>query len=583
MLLRTKVSRSLPDLVVPLALSLAGCAAAPPEAATPPPPIAATRGGATVFDKGMVSAADVRAAEAGAQMLRDGGSATDAAIATMLALNVVEPQSSGIGGGGYLLLSDAQGHVESWDGRESVPAAATARRFLDADGQPLPFRTAVVGGLSVGVPGNLSMAAKIHAEHGRLPWAALFQPAIKLAREGYALSPRGFNSLRNQPDSGAHDPAARALYYGADGQPLPVGTLIRNPALADTLAMIAAKGPDGFYKGTLAHAIADKVAAETPADGKMTAADIAGYSAKERPNVCVAYRVYKICGMGPSSSGATTVLATLVQLERFDLAKLGPDSPIAWHLIAESERLAYADRDLLLADPDFVQVPVKALLDPAYLAQRGALISADRTIPHATAGLPAPHLAVGQGPVEHGTTHFVTIDRQGDVASWTSTIESAYGSGIMVGGFYLNNEMTDFSFVPDKDGAPVANRVEGGKRPRSSIAPTIVYGPDGKLLLAVGAAGGATIPVQVIRALIGVLDWHLPVAQAVALPVIFAPGDTVNVEKGSKLEAMIPALSALGQTVRATEMPLKTNAIEVVDGKLVGTGDPRSEGVAVSQ
>ncbi|WP_159979994.1 MULTISPECIES: gamma-glutamyltransferase [unclassified Novosphingobium] len=566
--------------LAPIALTLGGCAAT---TASVPASVSTAKEPA-VFDAGMVSAADPRAADAGAEILRQGGTATDAAIATMLALNVVEPQSSGIGGGGFLLLADEQGHVESWDGRETAPKAATPSRFLDASGQPLPFRNAVIGGRSVGVPGNIAMAAKAHAGHGRLPWAQLFQPAIRLARDGFMLSPRGYNSLARSADSGAHDPQARAIFYGADGKPLPQGTTIRNPALAATLEMLAAKGPEGFYKGELAREIAAKVAAETPSDGKMTADDIAAFTAKQRPGVCAKYRVYKICSMGPPSSGATTVLATLVQLEGFDIGALGPDSPVAWHLIAESQRLAYADRELFLADPDFVPVPVKALLDPAYLHRRGALIAADRTMAKVTAGLPAPHLALGKGYEEHGTSHFVVIDRQGNAASWTSTVESAFGSGIMVGGFYLNNELTDFSFVPEKDGAKVANRVEGGKRPRSSMAPTLVYGPDGKLLLVVGAAGGATIPVQVIRALIGVLDWKLPVDKALALPVLFAPTDTINVEKGSKLEAMIPQLTALGHgSVRALEMPLKTNAVAVVNGRLVGAGDPRSEGVAVSQ
>lgn len=569
--------------IAPLALALAGCASpelvAPAQTALPAPAL-----DQTVFDAGMVSAADPRAAEVGAQILRQGGSATDAAIATMLALTVVEPQSSGIGGGGFLVLADDQGHVETLDGRETAPKTATPARFLDASGQPLPFRQAVVGGLSVGVPGNIALAAQAHTQKGKLPWADLFKPAERLAREGYVLSQRGYNALEISPVTGGHDPVARAMYYGADGKPLPVGTTIRNPALANTLQMLAAKGPQGFYKGPLAAQIARDVAAQTPSDGKMTQADIAGFTVKERPSICGQYRVYKICGMGPPSSGATTVLATLIQLERFDLSALGPDSAVAWHLIAESERLAYADRDVFLADPDFVSVPVSALLDRAYLRKRGSLISADKTMATATAGLPTTGLAKGHGPVERGTTHFVVVDRQGHSASWTSTVESAFGSGIMVGGFYLNNELTDFSFVPEKNGAIVVNRVEGGKRPRSSMAPTLVFGPDGKLVLAVGAAGGATIPVQVIRALIGVLDWKLPVDQALALPVIFAPNDTVNVEKGSKLEPMIPALKALGHSsVQATVMPLKTNAVSVVNGRLIGAGDPRSEGVAITE
>ena len=575
--------RPLLGLLAPLALAplaLAGCATVPIET----PPLAKAADKAPIYDTGMVSAADPRASEAGAEILRAGGSATDAAIATMLALTVVEPQSSGIGGGGFLVLGDAAGKIETWDGRETAPAAATPARFLGADGQPLPFRTAVIGGRSVGVPGNIALAAKAHALHGALPWADLFQPAIRLAREGFVLSPRGREFLAHQPDTGGHDPQAQALFYDVEGQPLPVGTTIRNPALASTLEMLAAKGAPGFYKGELAEAIAAKVAAETPADGRMTVEDLGRFQAKERPGVCAKYRVYRICSMGPPSSGATTVLAILVQLADFDLAALGPKSPVAWHLFAESQRLAYADRELFLGDPDFVEVPVGKLLDPAYLHQRGKLISADRTMPTAAAGLPAPRLARGEGPPEHGTSHIVAIDRQGNAASWTSTIESAFGSGLMVGGFYLNNELTDFSFVPQKDGRAVANRVEASKRPRSSMAPTLVYGPDGHLLLAIGAAGGATIPVQVARALIGVLDWKLPVRDALALPVLYAPGDALTVEKGSSLEALIPALVALGHAqVRAAELPLKTNAIAVAGHRLEGAADPRSEGKAVAQ
>ena len=535
----------------------------------------------------MVSAADPRAAEAGAEMLRQGGSATDAAIATMLALTVVEPQSSGIGGGGFYVHADAEGRIDTLDGRETAPRAATPGRFLDPQGSPLPYRQAVVGGLSVGVPANIALAAKAHARDGKLPWATLFAPAIKLAREGYALTPRGHRALAQRPEVGGHDPAARALYYGANRAPVPVGTTIRNPALARTLEAVANKGPDAFYKGPLAQEIAGKVAAQTPQDGKMTAEDIRTYVAKERPAPCGTYRVYRICGMGPPSSGQTTVIAILGALENFDMAGLGPDSPVAWHVFAEAQRLAYADRDKYLADSDFVPVPLAGLLDPAYLRERGRAISPDRTMAAVQAGHPAGSqalsLAIGPRQPESGTSHFVAVDRAGHVVSYTSTIESAFGSGVFVGGFYLNNELTDFSFVPSRDGVPVANRVEGGKRPRSSMAPTLVYGPDGKLVLAVGAAGGATIPVQVARALIGVIDWKLTVDQALALPVLFSPGDIVTIEKGTRLEAMKPALEKLGHTVRVGELPLKANAIAVVAGQLVGAGDPRSEGRAVSE
>jgi len=570
-------------------LGLAGALLLSACATTAPAPRASTQ--PFVFDAGMVSAADPRAAEAGAQMLRQGGSATDAAIATMLALTVVEPQSSGIGGGGFYVHAKADGRVDTLDGRETAPAAATPRRFLDSAGTPLPFRKAVVGGLSVGVPGNMALAAKAHARDGKLPWANLFAPAIRLAAQGYTLTPRGYDMLARQPGSGAHRPVARALYYGADGKPLAVGTLIRNPQLAATLRMLARKGAQAFYQGPLARAIVAQVAAETPQDGRMTQADVSGYVAKDRTAPCGTYRVYRICGMGPPSSGETTVLAILDALEGFDLAALGPDSPTAWHLFVEAQRLAYADREAYLGDPDFVTVPLSGLTDHAYLTARGQAIRPDRRMASATAGSPPGSAGLARvdapGYPENGTSHLVVVDRAGEVVTYTSTIESAFGSGLFVGGFYLNNELTDFDFAPDRKGRASANRVEGGKRPRSSMAPTLVYGPDGKLLVAIGAAGGATIPVQVARALIGFLDWKLPIDQALALPMVFAPGDTVTVEQGTRAEAMIPALEKLGHTVRVGELPLKTNAIAVIGGsagaRLQGAADPRSEGRAIAQ
>jgi len=573
-------------LALGAAVLLPACAATPPLATRPSVPAAPATSAPAVYESGSVSAADPRAVQAGLDMLRQGGNATDAAIATMLALNVVEPQSSGIGGGGFYLHADAAGRMHALDGRETAPAAATPQRFLGADGQPLPFRQAVVSGLSVGVPGNVALIAKAHALDGKLPWAALFQPAIRLAREGYVLSARGSASLAAQPDSGAHDAEARAIYYGADRKALPPGTTIHNLALAGTLETIAAKGDAAFYRGPLAKAIANEVAAETPRDGRMTATDLAAYAAKPRPVPCGTYRVYRICGMGPPSSGETTVLAILDALENFDLASLGPASPIAWHLFAEAQRLAFADREKYLGDSDFLKVPVAGLTDHAYLVARGKAIDPARTMPPPSAGIPPGAdmaRATGRSYPESGTSHFVVIDRAGNVVSYTSTIESAFGAGLFVGGFYLNNELTDFNFTPDKGGIPSANRVEGAKRPRSSMAPTLVYGPDGKLLLAIGAAGGATIPVQVARSLIGFLDWHLPIGEALALPMLFSPEGTAYVEPGTPLEAMVPALEKLGHKVQVMRLSYKTNAIAVVDGKLVGAADPRSEGVASDQ
>jgi gamma-glutamyltranspeptidase/glutathione hydrolase len=575
------LKRFIPVLV---AFALTACTTLPPTASGPAPP-----------GKGMVSAADPRAAEAGAEMLRRGGNAVDAAIATLLALNVVEPQSSGIGGGGFLVYSERGGDPVTYDGRETAPAAAGPNWFLK-DGRPMSFDEAVPGGKSVGVPGNVRLMALAHGKHGKLPWAALFEPAIRLARNGFAVTPRLSFALARGDDEGssvaALTPAARALYFDRDGRPLAVGTIVRNPAFAAFLEQLARRGPDSFYVGPNAQAIVAAVNGAPRNPSPMTVGDVASYDAKPRPPVCGTYRGYRICGMGPVSSGGTTVFAILKQLERFDLAALGPRSPTAWHLIAESMRLAYADREKYLADPDFVRVPVAGLIDPGYLAARSALIAADRTLANVTAGVPAgaPVAAVGLEAPEYGTSHFAAVDRWGNVASQTSTIESAFGSGLMVNGYYLNNELTDFSFVPSVAGVPVANRVEGGKRPRSSMSPTIVWGPDGRVRLAVGAAGGSTIIVQVAKAIIGVIDWKLSAQQAIALPTLFAPGDTIYLETGTFLEPMAPQLRALGHARIDFRPPMtfKANAIEWVadgagGGRWVGAADPRSEGAAVSE
>lgn len=534
---------------------------------------------------GVVSAADPRGAEAGAAMLRQGGTATDAALATLLALTVVEPQSSGIGGGGFLVHSDPRGEVDTFDGREEAPMAATPTWFY-VDGKPMTIGEAIPGGRSVGVPGNIRMMALAHARHGKLPWKALFQPAIKLAREGYILSPRGARALNHE--SGSLSPEARKIYYQVDGLPKSAGTRIVNPALAAILEQLAERGADSFYVGPNAQAIVAAVNSAPRNPAPMTAGDLAAYDAKERPPVCGTYRAYRICGMGPPSSGGTTVFAILKQLERFDLKSIGKDGPAAWHLIIESMRLAYADREQYLADADHVPVPVAGLIDPAYLARRSALISPTSAMERVSAGTPAgapTQFAPALPQAEHGTSHFVATDAQGNVASLTSTIESAFGSGLMVNGYYLNNELTDFNIVPDRDGRPTANRVEGGKRPRSSMSPTIVFAPNGKVRLAVGAAGGATIIAQVAKAIIAVIDWDLSAQAAIALPAIYAPGgSTVFIERGTSHEAMIPALQALGHSdVRLRGPSFKANAIEWDGRRWIGAADPRSEGAAVQE
>lgn len=531
--------------------------------------------------QGMVSAADERAARAGVEILRAGGSATDAAIATMLALGVVEPQSSGLGGGSFWVTHAADGRLATIDARETAPMAADGRWFFGPDGKPLSHAQAVPGGRSVGVPGAVRGMALAWRQGGRLPWARLFQPAIRLARGGWAATPRFVGGLASY---GAHlTPATRALFAGPGGRPPKDGDRLTNPAQAALLDRLARLGPDSFYVGPQALKLVATVNTAARNPSKMTAGDLASYAAKPRPPVCVAYRLHRICGMGPPSSGGLTVLMILKQLERFDLAALGKDSPVAWHLFAQSSRLAYADRDLYMGDPDFVRVPVAGLLDSTYLASRSALISPDTSIAGITAGSPpgAPPRTRAAPAEVAGTTDLAVADARGNVVNVTTTVEGVYGSGLSVDGMVLNNQLTDFDIAPAKNGYLVANRVEGGKRPRSSMSPTIVYGPDGKVRLAIGAAGGPTIIAQIAKALIGVIDWKLSAQDAIGLGLIFAPGETAVAEQGTQLDAMLPALREMGEKIVSAPLGLKANAVERVGGRWVGAADPRSEGVAI--
>lgn len=539
----------------------------------------ATRAQARSIGEGVVSAADPRAAAAGVEMLRAGGTATDAAIATMLVLNVVEPQNSGLGGGSFYVRHDGRtGALTTIDGREAAPAAATPDWFLGPDGKPVPG--AGIGGRSAGVPGSVQTMWAAHRRDGKLPWARLFQPAIRLARDGFVVSPRLHNGLDRY---GRHVTGwARATYFPGE-QPVAIGSTLKVPLLADTLARIARQGPAALIGPAPAARIAAALNTATVNPSKMTAAEITAYRAKDRAPVCGSYRGWKICGMGPPSSGAVTVLMILKQLERFDMAALGRNSPVAWHLIAESERLAYADRDTWLADPDFVSVPVTGLLDPAYIAGRSALISPDRTLASYEPGTPAGAPARVRAPYKDdpGTSDLAVADAAGNVVQVTTTINGYFGSGVAVDGLMLNNELPDFDFQPVKAGYLTANRVEGGKRPRSSMAPTIAYGPDGKVRIAIGAAGGSTIICQVAKALIGVIDFRLSAQDAIAMGLVFAPVKGGAIEQGTELEAMLPALQALGETLRVAPLGLKANAVERVDGRWVGAADPRSEGVAI--
>ncbi|WAT17157.1 gamma-glutamyltransferase family protein [Aurantiacibacter sp. MUD11] len=559
-----------PIIAAAVALSLGAC-----QTTTAPAPIVQT---------GVVEAADPRAADAGREMLRRGGSATDAAIAVMLALTVVEPQSSGIGGGGFMLRALPDGTITTYDGRETAPAAAGPDWFLDENGEPYASREIVRTGLSVGVPGNIALAARAHAAHGRLAWAELFEPAIALA-EGFVMNPRLHQSLDGSIDRAGLDAGMRATFYEPNGEPFAVGTVIRRPDLAETFRRLAAEGPDAMYGEEAAEALAAHVAANTPRAAGMVAADITGYEAREREAVCGFYRAYRICSMGPPTSGGIMLLQTLGQLERFDLSALGPQSVEFWHLFLQSEMLAWADRAAYAADSDFVQVPTQALVSPEYLAGRSQLIDPARAAESYPAGDVESLLAMrglGQGPMEQGTTHFVAVDSEGAMVSYTSTVEGGFGSGLAFGGYHLNNELTDFSFVPENDGVPVANRVESGKRPRSSMSPTIVWDPDGEPFLIIGGAGGPFIPVQTARSIIGVIDFDLALEDAFAQPIVMGFGPVIFVEEGTWLAGQTDALAALGyDNIRTGPQPFgsvgQVGALRVGD-EWITAYDPRFRG-----
>jgi gamma-glutamyltranspeptidase / glutathione hydrolase len=534
--------------------------------------------------KHMVVAANPLAAEAGLAILRKGGSAADVGIAIQMVLNLVEPQSSGIGGGVYILYWDAPTKkLVSIDGRETAPQAATPELFLDDNGKPLPRETAMASGLAVGVPGVLAALKLVHEKHGRLRWAELFQPAITLARDGFEISPRLAALLADAgPDSFTAD--ARAYFFDAAGRPLPTGYRLKNPALAETFETIARDGPRAFYEGHIARDIAEAVQHDPRNAGRLTAEDLARYRAIERGPVCVAYRLHRVCGMGPSSSGGVTAGQVLALIEPFDLGPK-PLEPEAAHLIVEAERLAYADRARYLADPDFVSVPVAGLLDPHYLAGRRALIDPKRALEQVTAGLP-PNTKQGffgqdRTDERKGTSHISVVDGDGNAFSMTTTIETAFGARTMVRGFLLNNQLTDFSFAPtDEDGRAIANRVEGGKRPRSSMSPTIVFGPEG-LRYVLGSPGGPAIIIFNLKTIIALIDWGLDPAAASALVNFGSVDNAVLLEPGSEWDALATSLAAMGHEVRRMPLTSGEHVIAVTPEGLEGGADPRREGVAL--
>ena len=588
-------------------LSLTACNNPPPAITAPLAPEVASgyRSDMQVryADKHMVAAANPLAAEVGRDILREGGSAIDAAIAMQAVLTLVEPQSSGIGGGAFIMLWDGTA-VRAYDGRETAPAGASQTLFLQADGTPMDFRQAQIGGRSVGVPGVLRALELAHQQQGRLPWAQLFQPAIRLAEQGFRISPR-LNYMIASDDYLPGSPDMAVYFLNSDGTPKAVGTLLKNPQLAAVLNRIANEGADALYQGAIAKEIVATVQDHLN-PGSLSLDDLQNYRAKERTPLCTDYKRWQVCGMPPPTSGGIAVaqiLGTLQALEARDpgyaLAPLKPAQTStaagsepqveAVHLISEAERLAYADRALYVADSDFVPVPIAGLVSPQYLAERAALIG-ERSMGTAKPGNP-PGVQMAytadRSPLRISTSQVVAVDDWGGAVSMTTTVESAFGSHLMVQGFMLNNQLTDFSFIPEENGLPVANRVEPGKRPRSSMAPTLIFDRNsGELLATVGSPGGSQIIEYVAKAVIGMLDWNMDPQAAIDLPNFGSRNGPTELEQGQFSPALKQALIARGHELAEIEMTSGTQAIVRVrdaQGKSswAGGADPRREGEAL--
>ena len=580
-------------------LLLAGCASGPvPQQGTQPAGMHAPERASGYSEKPgwtarkyMVAAANPLATDAGYQVLRAGGTAVDAAIAVQMVLTLVEPQSSGIGGGAFLIHFD--GHtVKAFDGRETAPSAATEKMFQNAEGKAVSFYDGVVGGRSVGAPGVLRMLELAHKQYGKLPWASLFAPAIKLAEEGFAVSPR-LNIMLKAEQHLKKDPVAAAYFYDTEGNPWPVGYMLKNAELAKVLREIALGGADAFYTGQIARDIETKVKGHPTNPGLLTAADIANYQAKVRHPVCTNYKSWTVCGMPPPSSGGIAIAQMLGMLETRDIRSLAPKDGVlnadAIHLFSEVGRLAYADRGRYVADTDFVPLPgnsAKALLDRKYLADRAALIT-DKSIGQAKFGVPpatAMALGIDNSPELPSTSHISIVDAVGNAISMTTTIEDAFGSRQMVRGFLLNNQLTDFSFDPADTNGPVANRVQPGKRPRSSMAPTLVFekGTE-KLFLTTGSPGGSAIINYVAKVLVGTMDWGLNVQQAISLPNFGSRNGPTELEQGRVPDDVVDQLKAKGHNVRLMEQTSGLQGImrTTIHGEEMwfGGADPRREGI----
>ncbi|PVZ66312.1 gamma-glutamyltransferase [Pelagibaculum spongiae] len=554
-----------------------------PEAATG----TAQTGQQIIGNKQMVATANPYASKAGFEILQAGGSAIDAAIAVQMVLTMVEPQSSGIGGGSFMLHWQQDGQqLTTWDGRETAPMAATSELFIKPNGDPMSWWLALAGGRSVGVPGVLRMLEQAHKKHGKLPWERLFQPAIRVAENGFIVSDR-LNQLlvkRFNPAMGRYDAAWD--YFFPNGQAITPGTVLKNPPLANTFKRIALLGADAFYRGDIAVDIVKTVHDAKDNPGVLTESDLANYQAKERPAVCGYYRSYKVCGMGMPSSGGATVLQTLKLLERFPLDKTQPLDPQAVHLISQASKLAFADRNRYMADSDFVSVPVEGLLDDDYINHRSRLIQTTQDMGKAKAGRPAGasmDKMTGKTPSQPSTSHFSIVDADGNSVSMTTSIEMAFGSTLMVRGFLLNNQLTDFSFLAEKNGLRVANRVQPGKRPRSSMSPMMVFDKDGQLMMVIGSPGGSRIIGYVLKTIIGVIDWNLDIQQAINLPHFINRNGGTDLEAGTVAEQLKPTLERLGHKVKIRDLNSGLHGIIIKNNRLHGGADMRREGMVLAE
>ena len=534
----------------------------------------------------MIASANHYASEAGAAMLRQGGNAIDAMVATQLVLGLVEPQSSGIGGGGFLVYWDNhKQRMTTFDGRETAPFAVTPRLFQDKKGQPLAFYDAVVGGRSVGTPGTIKLLWNSHQQYGQLQWKKLFQPAIKLAKKGFIVSPRLAALVAKDATYLQRWPLTKSYFFDAQGQPIQAGQKLINQPYADTLRKIADYGQKAFYQGDIAREIVNTVQNAVGNPGVLSSIDLASYKVKQRSPICAPYRQYQICGMGPPSSGALTLGQIMGMLNHYPLATMGADNINSWRLIGDASRLAFADRGRYMADSDYVPMPTKGLLDPAYIQQRAQLLATNKKLSTVEPGSPPWDHANIQTTNEAielpSTTHFAIVDRQGNVVSMTSTIENSFGSRLMVGGFLLNNELTDFSFQSHIDGVPIANRIEPGKRPRSSMAPTIVM-HNNQPVLAIGSPGGSQIIGYIAKTLVAYLDWNMDLQQAINLPNINNRFGTFELEQNTSATAWAPKFEQLGYKTTVKDLNSGIQAISIAPKQLIGAADPRREGKVIA-